>query len=300
NGRFKALRRYLRPDAETATVRNMAQIFARDVQQWLRGLCDVDTPSVDRFLVGDPDTRVREIATCWMPYFDTLRSAVEQGVNVVVAHEPAFYAHWDLDDAQRDWHVAPEAARERFWKAATEKKAWCKRHDLVVIRSHDVPDRMSPGGMAECFAKQLGFDEDRLVHSEDYFRVYGVDAQPAGAVASSIATHLRDVGQPGVGFYGDASRRVNSVGVGTGCYCDPLQLMHTPADLFIVVDDVLRCWTHGTFAADTGTPMVVVNHGSSEEAGMRHLATLLAEQFSPTPVVHLPTGCSYRWVLPEF
>jgi hypothetical protein len=104
------------------------------------------------------------------------------------------------------------------------------------------------------------------------------------------------VGQPGVAFYGDPDHTVRSVGLGTGCICDPLEFMELAPDLFIGIDDTIRTWIQTTWAEDTGRPLVVVNHGASEEAGVRALSEHLRQAFPDHGVVHFPQGCGYRWL----
>ena len=49
-------------------------------------------------------------------------------------------------------------------------------------------------------------------------------------------------------------------------------------------------------AIDRDLPLLVVNHASAEEWGMRSLATYLKAQFPGLPIHHLPQGCLYRSV----
>ena len=48
--------------------------------------------------------------------------------------------------------------------------------------------------------------------------------------------------------------RFPTVGIGTGCICDPMEFADLKPDIFIAIDDVVRTWTQTTFAADTGQP----------------------------------------------
>ena len=107
---------------------------------------------------------------------------------------------------------------------------------------------------------------------------------------------MAEVRQPGVAFYGDRDRAVSSVGVGTGCFCDPIEFMGLAPDLFIAIDDIVRTWTQTVYARDTGHPLVVVNHGATEEAGVRGLAEFLAKTYPDRKVVHYAQGCGYEWV----
>ncbi len=115
-------------------------------------------------------------------------------------------------------------------------------------------------------------------------------------MARSIARRLADLGQPGVAFYGDPARVVDSVGVGTGCYSDPLEFMDLAPGLFIALGDVVRTWTQTAFARDTGWPLVVIDHGTSEEAGVRKLSEHLRTVYPDRKVLHYAQGCTYDWV----
>jgi hypothetical protein len=59
---------------------------------------------------------------------------------------------------------------------------------------------------------------------------------------------------------------------------------------------VVRTWIQTTFADDTGQPLVIINHGTSEEFGMRLLNSRLKSLFADYDVIHLEQGCGYTWV----
>jgi putative NIF3 family GTP cyclohydrolase 1 type 2 len=67
-------------------------------------------------------------------------------------------------------------------------------------------------------------------------------------------------------------------------------------DLYIAIDDVVRTWTQTAFAADTGNPLIVINHGTSEEMGMRSLNQIIKQKFPDLDVVHFDQGCTYKWI----
>jgi hypothetical protein len=269
---------------------------AKDLNAYLRSLIAVEEPSVDRVVFGDPETVVARIGTAWMPYAKTCREAVAAGVNVLVVHEPAFYTHWDLDERERDFYAAPEPGRKGFLEARDRKREWMERNGLVIIRCHDVLDRLPDIGIPHAFGRLLSFEAKDLLRSKRFYDVFSVEPAPAEAVARRLAGRLRSVGQPGVAFYGDPHRVVRSVGLGTGCICDPLESMDLAPDLFVGIDDTIRTWVQTTWAEDTGRPLVVVNHGASEEAGVRALSEHLQKAFPEHGVLHFAQGCGYRWV----
>jgi putative NIF3 family GTP cyclohydrolase 1 type 2 len=271
---------------------------AAELNSYLRSLVSVDEPSVDKIIIGDPETVIRKIGTAWMPYWKTLKEARKEGVNAMVVHEPTFYTHRDLEETQWDWHSAPSAAMRLYREQVEEKKQWILENDMVVIRCHDVLDKIRGYGIPFAFGRGLGFKDSDIIRSQTYYNVYKIAQQPARKVAGMIASKLGEVGQPGVAFYGDPDYPVGSVGLGTGCICNPMNYMDLEMDMAIAIDDSVSTWIQTTFAEDTGRPLVVVNHGTTEEFGMRELSHQLNMAFSNHEVLHFPQGCTYRWVTP--
>ncbi len=270
---------------------------AIDIQNYLRSLCEVDEPSVDRVIIGDPEQEVRKIGTAWMPYWKTCKDAVAKGVNVMVVHEPTFYTHWDLDKVREDSRLQQsEAGNKLYMELVEEKAAWIRDQGLTIIRCHDVLDKVPEFGIPFAFGEALGFTAKDILRQRTYYNVYRIEPQTAQEAAQMIAAKLKALDQSGVGFYGDPDSTVRSIGVGTGCHCNPIFHADMEPDLFVAIDDSLRTWTETVFAEDTGRPLVVVNHGTSEEPGMRKLSKKLQETFPDYEVIHLPQGCGYRWI----
>jgi len=272
------------------------QLTVKGVNTYLRSLYDVGEDSVDRIIIGSPDTRVTKIGTCWMPYWDTLKKAVASGVNLMIAHEPTFYTHFDLNHIEKDFGEFPMPAREKYLQQAMEKKKWIEEKGLSIIRSHDVPDILSKIGIPFAFGMALGYSNEDIICSKPYYNVYRIRPVEAGKAARDIASRLLEFGQAGVAFYGDEKRMVSSVGLGTGAICDPIKFMDLEADLRIAIDDSVRTWTQTYYAMDSGDPLIIVNHGTAEENGMRLLHAHLQEVFSLHEVIHFNQGCGYKWI----
>jgi putative NIF3 family GTP cyclohydrolase 1 type 2 len=271
-------------------------ISAADVQQFLVSLTKLGPKTVDRIIIGDPGTKVKKIGTCWMPYWETCKKAVASGVNVLVVHEPTFYTHWDLDENKEDYYKAPEFARTQYLELVEEKKKWILENGLVIIRNHDTLDALKDRGIPFALGQFLGYSNDDIIRSRTYYNVYKIDKKPASVVAAAIAHKLKELGQPGVAFYGDPDWPVSSVGVGTGCICDPMYYADLQPDIFIAIDDTIRTWTQTTFARDSGQPLIVINHGTSEEMGTRMLNRIIQERFPDIETIHFNQGCSYKWI----
>jgi hypothetical protein len=170
---------------------------------------------------------------------------------------------------------------------------------MVIIRSHAVPDIIKGFGIPFALGQALGYGNDDLVRSKDFFNVYRIEPDTAWNVARNIANSLMALSQPGVAFYGDKDRIVSTVGMGTGAICDPMRYRELEPDLCIGIGDTVKTWLQGTYAEDTGDPLVVINHGTSEEMGMRLLSQHLMKNLPEIEVMHFNQGCSYRWITAE-
>lgn len=273
-----------------------ANITAAELQKFLISLVELPSKTVDRIIIGDANTKVKKIGTCWMPYWETCKKAVESGVNVLVTHEPTFYTHWDLDEKNGDYYRSPEFTKTQYLELVDKKKKWINENGLVIIRNHDTMDALKEVGIPFALGQFLGFSNAEIIASRTYYNVYKIKSQPAENVAKNIAQKLSEFGQPGVAFYGNPNIAVSSIGIGTGCICDPMQFADLKPDMFIAIDDVVRTWTQTTFAADSGQPLIVINHGTSEEAGMRMLNQIIKQQFPTLETIHFEQGCSYKWI----
>lgn len=266
------------------------------LQSFLRGLYPVEEPSTDHIVFGDPKAPIGKVATCWQAYCSTISKAAELGVNTLVVHEPLFYSHNDLSHENTAYGWQPVAA-EIYLEQINIKKRQLEEYGINVIRCHDVLDAIPQFGIPFAWGRQLGFGEPNLARSKRYFNIYEFTPRTAGEVARQIASNVSAIGQAGVAFWGDSSRLVCSIGVGTGCYCSPIAYMECGAEMYVAVDDTIRNWVETSFALDSGLPLVQVNHGTSEEAGVRELCNFLKKSLPQIEFVHLPQGCSYSWVV---
>lgn len=241
--------------------------------------------TVDRVIVGDPFAEVVGVGVCWMPYTAAIREARALGANVVVTHEPTFYDH-------HEWRESPGHPRLR--EAARAKREAIEALGMAVIRCHDVWDAIGGIGVPFEWGRFLGLSE--LVASRRYLNVYAVEARSALAWAEALAAKTAAAGQRTVESYGDPDRLVRTIGVGTGCYSDALELYDLGADLAVTVDDIARAWIIGEFCHDEGHPLVVVNHGVSEDCAMDSLARTVRDILPGVPVHLVRQGASYREV----
>jgi putative NIF3 family GTP cyclohydrolase 1 type 2 len=268
---------------------------ARDVDRHMRALGTwVDWPAtVDTFKAGDPDREVRAIAVAWQSQWPALRAAHAAGCDLFVTHEPTFYVHRDDDPGV---YADERLAAKREWLAAS---------GMVVYRCHDVWDVVPEYGVRDSWARGLGLAGPPLAEDRRrYYGLYAVPRTPLRRLASEIAARVQGIGQGTVQLVGDGDRPVERLAIGTGaaCHVPRMAALRDPdgrgPEALLVTDDGIRFWADGSWAVDRDLPLLVVNHATAEEWGMRSLAGYLRERFPGVPVHHLPQGCQYETVGP--
>ncbi len=241
--------------------------------------------TVDTIKSGDENIEVTGIAVGWMGYLWALERAVELGCNVFITHEPTFYHHHDYDYALFKL------------KAVQEKQQFIRDHGLVIIRCHDLWDRMEKMGIPDAWGDILGFK--RLATASEFIRIYQIKTQTAHEVARHVAVKTRCFGQPAVQLIGSGDHLVSKISIGTGAITPFFDIVRQHSiDLAICTDDGINYWRDGAYAIDMGIPIIVVNHPVSEEAGIIQLAKYIRLNFPVTPVHHIPQQCMYDLITP--
>ena len=239
---------------------------------------DLPEDTRDRLIYGDGNAEVKKIAVCWMAYRETILDAHAQGANVVVTHEPTFFADRDLDDELvQDLDVT------------AEKKALLDETGITVLRCHDAWDGFPAKGILVHWCRSLGLEPRDAEH-----RLFDVEPQSARTFAERVAAYTATVGQTTLRLYGNPDREVRNVCTWYG-WKGPYGLCESGADLAITYDDdpAVQAWTGAEIANDTGYPIIVINHGVLEERGMVSLADHLRDLLHDIPVVHIAQGCNY-------
>ncbi|EFU6082506.1 NGG1p interacting factor NIF3 [Escherichia coli] len=260
----------------------------------------VSQPTVDKIIFGAEATRINKIGTCWIASMDVLRKAVFEGVNIIITHEPTFYSYADLEGEDLEFSWARKVmgythGELSYLKIIEQKKEVMHKNNLVIIRCHDVMDREPTFGMSKALAHQLELDVTNIVASDDMYHVYAIEPDSAINITKRFAKNLKIYNLPGIQFYGDKARVVRTVGIGAGCFCDPIQYMEYQADYYITINDSIKTWVQTQYSKDSGLPMAVIGHSVAEEAGMRRLASYL-DLHSGYPCIHFTGGCDYDWI----
>lgn len=231
----------------------------------------------DTILWGDGATEVTGIAVCWTSNFHQLKEARENGCNLYVCHEPLY-------------HYSERA--EAFHQREVEKSQFLKESGLVVYRCHDLWDVMPEIGIVDSWSKFLGFTEEPAAS----IRFYNAHQLPAGTTLGGLTRQIADkvgkLGQDVVNYIGDPDTKVTRIAVGTGAITNFRAMFSLEADVLVLTDDGTRLWESAVWSEDTGVPLILVNHATAEEPGMRNLAAYIEETFR-VPVHFIQQGCLY-------
>ncbi len=238
--------------------------------------------TLDHFLHGDPHVALRGIAVAWIPTDRLLEQAHKKGLNFFISHEEVFYDDF-LNTA--------------FGAARTERrKRWLDDAGMVVMRCHDTWDKMPGIGVVDSWVKALGFCADaRPVGS--YYCVCHANGETVDAIGSQVLRLVKSMGQSVVNRFGDGSRPVRRIVVGTGAITNAAEMAALDPDLLIMTDDGFNSCNGGLLAYDLDIPMLVVNHYMAERAGIQELAMYLGRQFPQIRVEFFDVGYTYEPIL---
>ena len=238
--------------------------------------------SIDGFITGDRESEVKGIAVVWQARTSALKKAVELGCNLIITHEQAQYFEQQICEEG----VQPQCQIEKF--------KFAEEHGLVILRNHDVWDRMPKVGIVDSWGEHLGLGEPTA--RGDVENVYASPAPTLHELAKYVLDKTRDLRQDSVEMVGDPNAKVTKVGIGCGAGTDYRKMAKLGADAVIGSDDGMHYWGDGSWALDSGIPLVLVTHCVSEEPGMKNLAAYLRKLYPDVKVEYVLQGPLYSTV----
>lgn len=236
--------------------------------------------TVDTFKAGDPETIVTGIATTAMATLGVLKHAAAAGRNLIITHEPTFYAAADTPGTR---------VNDPVYLA---KKAFIEQHRLVIWRFSDHWLARQPNELSAALAGALGWTSRRAADND---RVYQIPATTVGAIARHVRTRLRISG--GMRVIGASDAPVHRVVLSPGT-TDLASTMANLRDADLILSGEPREWEAVEYVADTassGTPksLIAVGRIVSEEPGMRACAAWLRTLVREVPVEAIAVGDPY-------
>ncbi len=246
---------------------------------------EVGADSVDAFQAGDPATPVRGVAVTMMPTFDVLERAVAADCNLIIAHEPAFYNHFD-DTTDL------EIEQDEIWQT---KRDFIASNGLVLWRFHDIPHLQRPDAITLGMVEALGW---RAFQRADHAQLFELPP----TTVDGLARELRDkLGAQTLRVVGEGARQVSKVALAPGApgFAKHRRLLQMPGVEVLVIGEA-REWETIPYVADAvsaelNKALIILGHIPSEQAGMeacaRHFEVLL-----PAVPVHFLATLEPFWM----
>jgi putative NIF3 family GTP cyclohydrolase 1 type 2 len=233
--------------------------------------------TVDTFKAGDPDTRVRGIATTFMATFDVIQRAAKAGRNFVISHEPTFYNH--LDETK-------DFAADDVLKA---KMDFIRGNQMIVWRFHDHWHARRPDGVRTGMLKALGWTN------------LAAAGAGRGGLTVPDTTLLRlaqdlqaRLGIRAMRIIGDPQTRVRTIALGNG-YGGPRLTPDVDAIIVGEQPETDGAFDSAEYALDVlattkSKGMIIIGHAMSEEDGMAECAEWLKTFVTEVPIEFIRAG----------
>ena len=229
--------------------------------------------TVDTFKAGNPDARVTGIAVTMMATMDVLEQASAQGLNLVITHEPTFYAHLDRPEGMEE--------DDPVW---TAKRAFIAKHGMVVWRFHDHWHMRNPDGIESGMVKALGWEKFQRTASPYLF------VMPETTVKQLAEEMAKKLDSPVVRVVGVPEMKVSKVALSpgaAGAEAEMRALERENVEVLLVGET--REWETVEYVADAVTQgwkkaLIVIGHIPSEQAGMEECARWLKGFVKDVPV----------------
>jgi putative NIF3 family GTP cyclohydrolase 1 type 2 len=234
--------------------------------------------SVDVFKCGDPAQEVTGIITTFTASMHVLRKAVELGANLVITHEPTFYEHRE----QTDWMADDPIVQA--------KREFIAQNHLAIWRFHDYWHMHQPDGILTGMLKVLGWEAYQQPER------WGALVIPGMTLATLVATLKEQLALSTVRVVGEPQQRCERIGMLVGSIGGDRQIQaFHQGNLDAVICGETCEWQTCEYVRDAvamgyNKALVIVGHATSEEEGMRYLATWLQPKVAEVPITFVAAG----------
>jgi putative NIF3 family GTP cyclohydrolase 1 type 2 len=265
----------------------------RDIVERLTRESVTLTDTVDGPQTGSDAVVVTGIATAFMPTVAVLEACRAQRLNLLIAHEGAFFAHRNQGGLVAEDPVA--RAKRRLAEEA----------GVVIWRWHDHMHRVTPDPVVEGLLRDLGWsgqvaEEAPRARLPLATRPVVLPPTPLRAIVEHVKARL---GLETLRLAGDPEVRIRRVGVlpgytGGGATAIPY-FREDRLDLIVTGEGPE--WETPEYVRDAVAlgftkALLVLGHGASESSGMKYLAEQLAAWFPDVPARYLPNEPVLRTV----
>ena len=227
----------------------------------------------DTFKMGDPETPVVAVATCFMSTFDVIKRAHEKGLNFVITHEPTIWTDADL---------LPQVQNDPLYKLKLE---YVNDNKMVIWRTHDSWHKMQPEPMNAAQNKKLGWDKFALASDPKACQF------PPVLLREIVAQYVEKTPTESVRVIGDPNFVVKSL---TRCGHSCEQNIEALEKYDVTVSIEAREFETAEYGRDLLASggkgaMIIASHESGEENGMELFTSWFKEHLPGIPIEFIPT-----------
>lgn len=256
---------------------------ANDIISILKKDATLPPKTCDSIKVGDLDSPVTHIGVTMTATLDTVRKAKEAGCDLLIAHEPTFYTHFE------EWRE--NALVEEKTRLLTEAGITLYRHhDGMHFCEKDsiTAGVLSVSGLTGKLEK-TAFLGSSLLHLDTPMTVEALTEQLKDRLSLQ---YLRVAGK--------TSGEVKCIALCFGMPEGVFALLQRDDVDCVLVGEVYE-WQLGEYARDAAAcgkqkSLVVMEHIASERAGMKVLADELKALFPDIPVTYFESESVYTVV----
>lgn len=227
----------------------------------------------DLYHIGGPDMEVHGIATSFGANFRVLKLADEQGLNMIIPHEPTFYSDADVIDWVKDDPMY-------LWKLD-----WAAKHNIVVWRIHDHWHARKPDGIREGWLKELGWAKYLISGDTSHYQI------PPTTLRELALSMAKTLGTRSMRCVGDPNLPVKTVAHGGHLLAQNVAAVQN-ADCIYVSE--AREYDSFEFVRDTVQSgarkgAIFAPHQAGEDVGMKNFAEWSQPFLPEVPVKFIPT-----------
>ena len=227
----------------------------------------------DTFKMGDPNTLVNGVASCFMSTFDVIKRAHDKGLNFVITHEPTIWTDADL---------LPPVQNDPLYKLKLE---YVNDNKMILWRTHDSWHKMQPEPMNTALNKKLGWDKYTLASDPRTCQF------PPIPVREVVAQYAQKVPTDSVRVIGNPDWEVKSLTYcGHSCLQNIEELEKSDATISIEAREFETAEYGRDLLASGGKgAMIIASHESGEENGMGYFTSWFKEHLPGIRIEFIPT-----------
>lgn len=243
--------------------------------------CKWAAETVDNFKAGNPEVKLKGIATCMFADMQTLKEAVSENCNFIITHEPVFYNHFDETGGYADDPVFQE------------KMKYIKDNNLVIFRFHDHIHMTEPDGISVGMINKLGLETYSVKGSQTFFTI------PETTVAKFSAELKNKLEMKTIRVIGNPDMKFTKLAFMAGAPGGQSHIqMLKNKDVEVILAGEANEWETYLYANDAvelgkNKAVIFLGHIKSEEAGMEYCAKWLETFISGVPVYFIENKANF-------